>query len=185
MEDAQVDKPLVQNIDDADKALGRINDAQQKINDARSNTKNIVAAAKKQEDSIVQPLEKEIAELRDLLSSFFSRRKKSITAKHGKTITLDNGVVKYRVIPRSLDTPKNVTPIINFLLLMHGGKRYLRKIYELDREVLTQANPKLLSRLNRLFGVWAGKHENISIQTDADVKPVVIAHRRFPKSRHQ
>ena len=145
-----------------------------------------VAVAEIQELAAVSiaPLESEQAQLREAVATYLRRRRKSILHRNGRTIQLASGVIKWRVVPRSLDAPKDDKDLINFLLNLHGGKRYLRATYSLDKKALALAGPKLMRRL-RSFGVWVGRHENLTIQASGEPKPVVVRHNRFPNRRYQ
>jgi phage host-nuclease inhibitor protein Gam len=150
--------------------------------------KDAVAIAKannesmaKQTAKIVDPIRQEKRAILRALKVYFDANRKSILAKYGRTITIPEGVFKIRVIPKSLEVPKDVKPLIRWLLSRRRAKKYLRLKYELDKDALAQADPRLLRRLNRSFsGFWAGRHENISVKLLGDEDPITISSRRFP-----
>jgi hypothetical protein len=140
--------------------------------------------AKKESDkahaAALAPIKARQAAIREAIAGYIHPRRRHILRRHGRTIKRDHGLIKYRVIGRSLDTPKNEKPIVAALLAMRGGKRYLTVTYTLNRDALAAANPSVMSKLRR-FGVWAGRHENLSIQADGEAKPTVVRHNRFPR----
>ena len=137
-----------------------------------------VAALGRARDENLAPVAAEIDALLETVTGYLKVHRRSLRRKYGTTIVTNQGVtIKWRVIGRSLETPKDVKPIINWLLSRVGGKRYLRIRCELDREALSRANPKVLRSL-RSFGVWAGRHEHLSLQLAGEA-PIVLDRRRY------
>lgn len=144
----------------------------------------IVASSESVMAQTIEPLDEEESRIDKTITAFIIRRQRSIRSRFGRTAELAHGTIKFRVIPRSLETPKDAKPAINFLLRMRGGKRYLRVTYALDKDAIKNANNSLLQKL-KSFGIWAGKHEHITVQARGEDEATVISRRRFPKSRHQ
>jgi hypothetical protein len=112
------------------------------------------------------------------LTKLLISRKKSLTARFGKTITLPGGVIRYRIDAKSLETPKAVVAIINFLLGVRGGKRYLTFTPTLNRDAITNAGESLHRKLWP-FGAWVGKHATISIKSTGESGPKTLDSRRY------
>jgi hypothetical protein len=107
------------------------------------------------------------------------RRRPSLIKRLGKTIPREHGQLKWYIRGRSLETPKDEKPIIDWLHKVRGGKRYLIVTESIDRHALAAADPKLIRRLWPL-GVWVGRHEYFSIQAEGEEHPTVVRKRRYP-----
>lgn len=129
-----------------------------------------------------KPAEEELTALDSRLGNLTKNHRRKFLAKFGRTITLPDAVITYRIYPRSLDVPKFTMGVIDFLRDMSGGDRYLNWTASLNKDAITNSNDKLLRKL-RPFGVWAGRHEIIAIRSTGKNEPTALDRRRF-KERH-
>jgi hypothetical protein len=175
-DEATQDPIVVTSMDDVDARLAELSEL------AVQEEEQLVAKKKfdKEHAEALAPIRARQAAIREAIAAYVHPRRRHILRRHGRTITLKNGTLKYRVIGRSLDTPKNVGPIIAALLALRGGKRYLTVTYTLDRKKLAAAGYSVLAMLKPL-GVWAGRHENLSIQAEEEDEPTIVRHYRFPQ----
>ncbi len=126
----------------------------------------------------IETLHDQQTELDRRLTALLILHKRAFTNRFGKVAELPGGVVRYRRDAKSLDTPKSVTAIINFLLMMRGGKRYLTLKWSLNRDALTQANASLLRKL-RPLGVRVARHDIITIKSDGQDEPTTLSRRPY------
>lgn len=171
-------------MDEVDALMARLSQTAELVEQAAARRDVAIAAVQDLAAATIAPLEFEQAQLRKVIAAYLRQRRRSILSKRGRTVKLANGEIKWRVVPRSLDVPKDDKSVINFLLNLRGGKRYLRATYSVDKKALAAATPRLLTSLRHL-GVWAGKHENLTIQARSEKKPTIVHHSRFPNRRYQ
>lgn len=124
------------------------------------------------------PADQELARLDARLGEVLLRKRRVFMNRYGKVINLSGGTVRYRLDSKSLDTPKNVTAIINTLLLLRGGKKYLVMKWSLNRDALTQASESLLGKL-RPLGVRVRRHEFITIKSVGEDEPTTLVRRVY------
>jgi hypothetical protein len=135
------------------------------------------ARAKKTEKT--KPLQEELKNLDARLAKILLTRKRSLWARFGKTIKTPYAVIRYRTDSASLDTPRNTSAIVNFLLRMRRGNRYLTWTPSLNRDVITNSSV-WTQRLLRPLGVWVGRHAIITIKTTGEDEPTTLDRRRYP-----
>lgn len=138
------------------------------------------AQAKARRVEKTKPPIKELKSLDSRLTKLLISRKRSLWARFGKTITLPDGVIRYRTDAKSIDTPRNTTSIVNFLRRMKGGNRYLTWTPSLNRDAITNSGDSLQRKLKPL-GAWVGRHAIITIKSTGEDEPTTLDRRRFPK----
>lgn len=182
----EVEVPIPENMEGVRKLLKRYTVLTTRENDALADEQKVVDAARLLTLKVVDPLMREKRAILTALSVYFTTNRKSVLAKFSRTIELPEGTIKFRVIPKSLEVPRDTKPIIEWLLKLRGAKtKYLTVTYTLNKEALTQANARLLSRLHRRYPqFWAGRHENVSIKPLGEKDPITIARRRYPDRHH-
>ncbi len=141
--------------------------------------KRTVAKAKARRAEKTKPLLDELKQLDEGLTKLLIARKRSLWHRFGKTISLPDGVIRYRTDAKSLDTPRNTTAIIYFLRGKRGGNRYLTWTPSLNRDAITNSDSSLLAKLKPL-GVWVGRHAIITIKSTGQEEPTTLDRRRFP-----
>ena len=153
---------------------------------ARVDEKQVINAVQALTARVIDPLIQEKLAIRAALQVYFTTNRKSVLAKFGRTIEFAEGTIKFRVIPKSLELPKDPKPIVQWLLHFRGAKkRYLHATYTLNKEALAHANQRLLSLLHALWPeFWAGRHEIVSFKPVGEEDPITIARRRYPERRH-
>ncbi|HEX7484194.1 MAG TPA: host-nuclease inhibitor Gam family protein [Candidatus Saccharimonadales bacterium] len=179
---AAFDGSIPTSMEECQKLLKRFNQISEDENDALTTQKANIESMAKQTARIVDPILKEKQAILDAFKQYFDANRKSILAKYGRTITLPEGVFKVRVIPKSLEVPKDVKLVVAWLLARPRLKRkYLRVKYELDKEALAVADARLLRRMNRSISeFWAGRHERVSLKLRDEQDPIGISTRRYP-----
>lgn len=141
-----------------------------------------IARAKTKRAEKTKPLQKELKGLDARLTKVLLTRKRSLWARFGKTIKLQDAVIRYRTDASSLDTPRDTTAIINFLRHIRSGNRYLTWTPSLNRDAITNSSV-WTQRLLKPLGVWVGRHAIITIKTTSEDEPTTLDRRRFP-DRH-
>lgn len=137
-----------------------------------------LALAQAAHNKALAPLNKQLAALDKRLAHLVLQRRRSILNHFGKVVKLPGGTIRYRIDTKSLDTPKVVTAIVNFLLTMRGGKKYLTLKWSLDRDALAQASEHVIARL-RPLGVRVVRHEHITIKSDSEEEPTTLVRRPY------
>jgi phage host-nuclease inhibitor protein Gam len=176
------DGTIPTNMEECQSLLKRFNQISDDEKDALATQKANIESMARQTARIVDPIQKEKQAIIAAFKQYFDANRKSILAKYGRTIQLPEGVFKVRVIPKSLELPKDVKLVVQWLLVRPRLKRkYLRVKYELNKEALAEADPRLLRRLNRsVSGFWAGRHELVSVKPRDENEPIHISSRRYP-----
>lgn len=99
----------------------------------------------------------------------------------GRTITLPAGVIKWIIIPPSLQAPKDDKLVVETALKMKNGMRYLIPYFKLNRRAAAAAPP----RTQRRLGVTSYSQEQLSFKPVGDnIEPVVLKRRRYPALPH-
>jgi hypothetical protein len=157
--------------------------------DQRDQYVRVIAAATEVRDAAIaeaiQVFEEAVADaptqLKQLdkrLGDFVERFHYPLTRRHSKTIKRDKGEVKVILQRRSLDLPASEAAVIEALLSVPRGKKYLVLKYQLDKRALLSAPGTLLMKL-RSRGVWVGKHREVQVRSISEAKGKTIATRRF------
>lgn len=170
----------IDNLSDLNQQLGRWSELNEEKQDLIRRAQSRIDEAKAELQSALEPLDKQQRDIEAAATVHLKRRRRSLRNRFGITIQLDNGIVKWRIIGRSLDTPKDTQPIVKHLLGRRGGRRYLRVKYELDRKALAGADHRLLRDLASL-GVWAGRHEQLTILPRGAEDPILLEYSRYPR----
>lgn len=179
MDPSSGDDIVIENMHDISDLLGRAANLQRTVDTANATAKAMKEAAEAQRRDLVEPLNQRIDQIMNAVGAYAKPRRRWWLRRYGRTVSIPGGgTVAWRVVPRSLETPKNTEGIVNQLLLIRGGKRYLSVKYSLDKRALASASPALLRRL----GLWAGPHEWLVVATDGqNLKDgFVYSVRRFP-----
>lgn len=174
------------SMEDIDALLGLSGELLELEKRAIENDTIAKAAISAQTAAIVDPIRIKRAAIDEAIADYQLKHRKNILARFGRTIKLSNGVIKWRIVPRSVEVPKDTKPIVNFLKNRRNGRKVLRQIWALDKEALANADSRLLRQLNRNFtGFWAGKHEHVMIQPRGEDKARTVAQRRYRESTRQ
>jgi phage host-nuclease inhibitor protein Gam len=128
--------------------------------------------------SAAAPINGELSVIAERLTWFVVNRRRSLMSRLGKVISFPGGTIRYRVDQKSLDTPRVTTAIVNFLLVMRGGKRYLTVKWSLNRDALTHASEHVLAKL-RPLGVRVVRHEHITVKSDSQDEPTTLVRRPY------
>lgn len=173
--------PIPADIEEVNELLKRYHELSNSEKDALAKEEQIIKATQSLTADVVDPIRQHKEAIRVAMKTYFNANRKSVLARFGRTIELSDGTIKFRIIAKSLEVPKDTKPIVRYLLNRRGGKKYLRPTWALDKDALVQADPGLLHLLNRRFrGFWAGRHEHISIKPTDEDEPITISVRRFP-----
>jgi hypothetical protein len=135
------------------------------------------AKARRIENSRVRLSELESVDIR--LTQLLVQKKRFLWSRHGKTIRFPGGTIRYVVNAKSLDTPKNTSPIITALLAIRSGKKFVTMTPKLDRDGLANSASEELIRKLKPLGVWVGKHSLISVKSDGEEDPTILVRRRY------
>ncbi len=149
-----------------------------------------VGAAWKREidrvDAKFKPLaEAEVATLAAIdegLRDFLSKYRRTLTRRLSQTIVREHGEVKYRVLSKALDLPKNVKPIIARLKARRGGKKFLTFTVSLNKDALTQGSAEVLRDL-RPLGVVVARHLHITVKSPQEDDPTTLVRRVYRERR--
>jgi hypothetical protein len=152
------------------------------VREATESEEAAKARAKAKRVNVTEPLLAELKSLDKRLVLLLVARRRYFWNKSGKVITLPNAVIRYMTVAKSLDTPKDTSKIVDYLLRMRGGRRYLTFTPSLNRDAITNAGASIHTRLKPL-GAWVGKHAIITIKTAGEDEPTTLDRRRFP-GRH-
>ncbi|MCX6728496.1 MAG: hypothetical protein NTV39_01885 [Candidatus Saccharibacteria bacterium] len=169
-------------IEELESLAKRRRELLERICKAEKVEKDAIDRAKAVRAAKTKPLGKELKSLDSRLALLLFGRKRYFWARFGKTIKLADAVITYRTVAKSLDTPKNVAPVINFLRNMRGGNRFLTWTPSLNRDAITNSGESLQSKLKPL-GAWVGRHAIITIKTTGQDEPTTLDRRRFPNRR--
>lgn len=174
-----VEFPPVTSIEDVNGRLLRVDELEAELSQVLERRQRAIAAIDETSERAKKRIEDELDSHRAAIKKFILSRRASLIRRLGRTIQLDNGIIKIHKIRASLHTPKNTEQIIQHLLDMRGGKRYLRVSYTLDRLALAKAGKDLLRHL-RPLGVWVGREEQVTIQTEHMAKAATLHTRPYP-----
>jgi len=109
-------------------------------------------------------------------------QKRSVQAKHGKTVKLEDAVIRCFIAAPSLDTPRNTDPIVERILNMRSGKKLLTMTPSLNRDAITQSSD-WTKRILRPLGAKVRRHAFVTIKMNGDKDPTTLERRPYPK-RH-
>ena len=171
-----------------DDVAQELNQLAGEIGDLERNKQQAIRDASARFDDDLARKRAEYEVLRAELGAFVRKNRGWILATFGRTIEVFDpqqeviGTIKFRIIGRSLTTPKDDKPVVEALLARRGGKRYLRLRWELNRDAIAGASPKLHRALAPL-GVWVGRKQQVTIRTRKMPSPLTILMRRYP-SQH-
>lgn len=167
---------VVKTVGDIESSLRTISELNGDIE--RLNT--LEALLKKKINGERQPLVARRQAHREAIATYVSRRRASWLRRFGIVAKLENGTIKWHVIGASLVTPKNEQVVIDTLLKMRGGKRYIVQTPSIDRDALKSASPRLLRKLAHL-GVYRSRHESLLITAKGEKDPTRLRHFRYPR----
>lgn len=137
-----------------------------------------IGRAKRRYDEAVGETPKELEAIDEQLRLFLGKHRPYLMRRLSKTMRRPSGEVKVTLRAEELELPADATPVIDLLLERSGGKRYLRRKWELDLRALLQAPRSVMDALAPL-GVWRGKHRTISVKSLSSDKPKTLSRRRF------
>ncbi len=181
MSDPSAQPLLITTTDDVDKALKCLDILYADRKQLELRHSEALAALTEQTARDKEPVLDEIARYEAAIRAFTLKHRRSLLRRFGRTIKLENGVIKFRIIRRSLHTPKDTKALVNLLLHVPGGKRYLRATWSLDRTALGNAKSSKLWRRLRGLGAWVGKQEGLFLETPHAPEPVQLQLRRYPQ----
>lgn len=142
--------------------------------------KNAIERARAKRVEKTKPLQKELRSLDSRLAKHVVTHRRSLLHRFGSVIRFPDAVIRLRTDAKSLDTPRDVSDIINKLLNTRGGRKYLTFTPTLNREALANAGESMLRKL-KPFGVNVSKHSFITIKMTGEVEPTTLDRRRFPR----
>ncbi|TAH31850.1 hypothetical protein EYC58_04190 [Candidatus Saccharibacteria bacterium] len=181
MSDPSAQRPLINRIEDVDTQLKRVDELYSLLGQLDAYHAEAVKMLLNQTLRAKEPLLDELTRLEAEIRTFVLGHRRSLLRRFGRTIKLGNGIIKFRVIRRSLHTPKDTKSLINLLLNTRGGKRYLRVTWSLDRTALANAKSSKLWRRLQGLGAWVGKQEGLFLETPHAPEPVQLNLRRYPQ----
>jgi phage host-nuclease inhibitor protein Gam len=170
---------VIESMNDVDSALRRLGELRTTITRKDGLHKEIVSALKTMHDESVKPELEEREQILETLADYLQRRRPALIRRFGKIIVRDNGEIKWYIRGPFADVPPNANELVQALLKIRGGKRFLIVKYEVDKKALAKASARMLRKL-RPLGVGVGKNEYLSIRLPDEEKPTVIRKRRYP-----
>jgi phage host-nuclease inhibitor protein Gam len=171
-------------LDDVDALLKRRGKNSATVRDALAVEGSANEKAAETRAQVVKIPKQQNALIDEMIAQYVTRHRKGLLGRFGRTINLSNGVIKVRVIRKSVELPVDTKPVIQWLLAHRFGKQKVRMVPEVDKVALLASSPGYIRKLHPL-GVWVGRHENISIQANDEERSTIISHRRYRQRRHQ
>lgn len=165
-------------VDELDALLEKRAKHAKRIADADAKRAKKLAKIKKQWDKEVGKAPKKLAGADEALADFVWAHQDQLTRRLSKTMKRKMGEVQLRMRPFGLEMPADEQGVVEDLLAMRGGKKYLRQIWEVDRPSLLQAPPPTFRRLRRR-GVWRGKRRAILVKSPTDKGAKTISLKRY------
>ena len=172
-------------LQELDGRLGRIAELQSEVATINAPAKAALVRAEELAEKAYEeakPLHDAIKEERQALAESMKRNRRSLLrrvlkTKAGKVIELPHGVLTMKLVPKSVVLPSDTDGLVQRLLKMRGGKRYLEIKYTPNKKALHAANGRLLKRL----GVSVRRSEVYYAQATGEDNRIEIGRRRYPE----
>ena len=173
--------PPINNLVDVDVLLVDVIKRRKIKDQALESEAALVAALAELRALIVDPIDEYEAAVFSAIGKFLADNKTALRAKHGKTISLMNGDIMWRLSSR-VELPKDVGPIVRFFLRRRNGRKFLIVKYAISKKALASfADRRLLRTLRQNFRVWVGDVEHTSLKIVDTEESICLAEEHLPR----
>lgn len=138
--------PAAQSQDEVDLMIGKIGEAQRKIESIDAALTENIADLKAHAKKEVEPLQVRIGEYLQAIMSWAQANKDSLTADGRRTINVSQGSFGWRWPPPSVKVKRGCVETVIETLRARRLKQFLRTITELDKEAILRA-PDLITKI--------------------------------------
>ncbi len=175
VEDLPISVPT--NLDEVDALFARKRKLKPKIDEATAQLQAIRANALSLQKTVVSPLLKVDQAIDDAIEQYLTENRSSLRRKHGKTITLSNGQVKW-FVRKAVELPKDQSPMLAALEGRKGGDRYITYTPTANEGAIANA-PRSIKRFLAAFGVVVARFEHLNINVEGFKDPIKLYRRRY------
>lgn len=179
-EDSQQNRvfvPIPANLDEVDALFARKQEIKPQLDAAVERLRTIQANAQSLQQSVVSPLMAEDQAINDAVEQYLTANRSSLRRKNGKTITLQNGQIKW-FVRKSVELPKDQTPMLAALESRIGGRKYITYTPSANEGAIANA-PKSIRKFLRPFGVVIARFEHLNININGFKTPIKLYRRRY------